>query len=66
MKDGVVCRGCWAIGNACGQCSRCRKEAHGAVMEAHRLRELIKEFADFCEDSGWKNVAEELRRRAGV
>jgi hypothetical protein len=35
-------------------------------MEAHRLRELIKEFADFCEDSGWKNVAEELRRRAGV
>jgi hypothetical protein len=35
------------------------------VLEVQRLRDLIEEFAAFCEDSGWANLAKELRGRAG-
>lgn len=32
--------------------------------ERDALRATIEEFAQFCADSGWLSVAEELRRRA--
>lgn len=34
-----------------------------AEAERDRLRAIVEEFAAFCDDSGWRNVAEELRKR---
>lgn len=31
--------------------------------EKERLRALLYEFAEFCRDSGWANVADEVERR---
>lgn len=40
------------------------RELADANARVKKLAYLIAEFADFCEDSGWKNVAEELREKA--
>lgn len=40
------------------------KELATATARVKKLEELIEEFATFCEDSGWPNVAGELRERA--
>lgn len=36
MNDEFHCRGCYVLGSACGQCSRCEKE----------LLDLIEELTD--------------------
>lgn len=38
MNDTIVCRGCWSLGTACGECSRCRETAKRAVEEIRRWR----------------------------
>ena len=42
-KSDIVCRGCWALGNNCERCSKCRE------TEAAYLRE---QMADACEKAG--------------
>lgn len=62
-KGDAVCRGCWQLGNNCGSCPRCRAEARAAFAERDALRALFEEYAAFAADSGWHNLAGEIRRR---
>lgn len=42
-----------------------RRHQNHARLEHERcaLRDLIREFSDYCKDSGWHNLGEELMRR---
>lgn len=36
-KDDIICRGCWQLGNNCGECSKCRE------TEADYLRDKLED-----------------------
>ena len=40
-----------------------RKLAGNEALKANRLCDSLEEYADFAADSGWHNLAEEIRRR---
>lgn len=46
MSGDIVCRGCWQLGNNCGECDRCLKTAPDGVR---RIRELSDEAASLRE-----------------
>lgn len=49
MRDDIVCKGCWSLGSACGECSRCRETA---PAEVKRLRdELVRAKAEAEENA---------------
>lgn len=47
-----------------GRVNLLRQERDDARADRDRLRALAIEFADHCEDCGWRNLGGELRRRA--
>jgi len=56
-NDDIVCRGSYALGSACQQCSRCREELdamllHGKAYEvAQRMAETFAEYLGAEEDA---------------
>ena len=43
---GAQCKGSWTLGSACGQCSRCAKEAFSLVPELLAKAKVTQERAD--------------------
>jgi hypothetical protein len=49
-------------GTGCG--CQSPHEMHRLRAENERLRAALNEYADHADDSGWRNLAAEIRRRA--
>ncbi len=50
LKPHIVCRGCWILGNNCGECSRCVETALAFALFARREFRLAKDVANALEE----------------
>ena len=52
---GVTCRGCYALGTACGRCERCAKERH-EMLKSAIVAELKRQEAGPGGEQPWVKI----------
>lgn len=46
MSDDLLCKGCWSLGTACGDCARCRESTSDALRKIREQEQKIGQLYD--------------------
>ena len=50
LKSNIVCRGCWHLGNNCGECSRCVETALAFALKVRGELKAARDVANALEE----------------